>query len=280
VSCALARFYTGGVNSTGAAGAARATRNSRALHFFARVGFAVSGLLHALIGLIAIGIATGTGGEADQSGALSQLASTPGGVFLLWLVVVGLAALGLWLLISAFLPAGRTGKKRLGYSLTQLGKAAVYFVIAATALVFARGGTTDSAESTRALSTNILAAPGGVLLVFVIGVAIVGVGIYCFAKGATRRFTRDLRVPGGFAGEATIALGIFGYVAKGVALGAVGALFMLAALTVDPNNATGLDGGLKTLATLPLGTIILILVAVGLIAYGVYSVVRARLAHL
>jgi hypothetical protein len=63
-------------------------------------------------------------------------------------------------------------------------------------------------------------------------------------------------------------------------LGTVGVLFLIAALTGDAAKADGLDGALKTLATLPFGPAILILVGVGLIAYGVYSFVRARFARL
>jgi hypothetical protein len=261
--------------------AARSTRDSRPLRVLARLGYAVSGLLHLLIGVIAIGVATGAGGgEADQSGALSQLASTPGGIFLLWIVVIGLAALGVWLVINAFLNPGLAGAKRARYVLTQLAKGIVYFALALTALVFARGGTTSSADSTRTMSADLLAAPGGALLVFLIGLGIVGVGIYCLAKGATRRFTRDISVPAGVTGKATVALGVVGYLSKGIALGVVGILFAIAAVTIDPAEATGLDGALKALAVLPFGMAILVLVGVGFIAYGFYSFVRARVARM
>lgn len=166
---------------------------------------------------------------------------------LLWLVVIGLAALGLWLLLSAFLNPGLRGRKRLVRSLSQLGKAVVCFVIAFTALVFARGETMDSVAGTRDLSAQLLATPGGVLVVILIGVAIVGVGVgvYCLVKGVSRRFERDLRLPGGTPGRATVVLGILGYVAKGIAMGAVGIPFVIAALTVNPAGANGLDGALR-----------------------------------
>jgi hypothetical protein len=264
-----------------AASAARKTRNSRPLRFLARIGYAVSGLLHILIGVIAIEVATGTGsGEADQSGALSQLASTPGGVFILWTVVVGLIALGLWLIVSAFLPPAGEKKKRAAHFITDITKGIVYLLLAVTAFAFARGGTTNSAASTATASRDILTSPGGVAIIAVIGGAIVVVGIYLFVKGISKRFVKDLTVPSGGAGRATVGLGILGYVAKGIVLGTVGALFLTAALTGDAAKADGLDGALKTLATLPFGPAILILVGVGLIAYGVYSFVRARFARL
>ncbi|MEO6115932.1 MAG: DUF1206 domain-containing protein, partial [Pseudolysinimonas sp.] len=178
--------------------AARNAQNSRVLHFLARLGYAVNGVLHALIGFIAIGVALHVGGgaqEADQSGALSALASTPGGVFLLWVVFIGLTALGAWLILNAFLTRPTNTKKRVGHYVSELGKGVAYLAVAATTFTFARGGSTNSAAASTQVSASILALPGGTVLVVLIGLLIIGIGIYFVVKGATRRFTRDLRLP-------------------------------------------------------------------------------------
>lgn len=70
-----------------------------------------------------------------------------------------------------------------------------------------------------------------------------------------------------------------GYVAKGVALGVVGVLFMVAAATNDPEEAGGLDAALRSLLELPAGTALLTAVGLGITAYGVYSLARARYAR-
>ncbi len=64
----------GAVTTSGSLGAqARRAADSSALEMVARAGYAVSGLLHLLIGGIAVRLATGSGGQsADQSGALAQ----------------------------------------------------------------------------------------------------------------------------------------------------------------------------------------------------------------
>jgi hypothetical protein len=267
--------------STRATAPARRAKNNKVMHFAARLGFAASGLIHILIGYIAIRVAIGGGGnEADQSGALAQVASTPGGVFVLWVAVVGLAALGLWLIIDAFVGSTPGGRKRAMHVITDLAKGIVYWVLAFTAYAFARGSGTSSAGSTSSASSGLLAQPGGALIVGLIGVAVFGVGIYLLVKGVSRSFKKDLVVPAGAAGRATVALGVFGYVAKAVALGAVGVMFVFAALSGDAAKANGLDEGLKSLVALPYGVIILIAVGVGLIAYGIYSFVRARYAKL
>jgi hypothetical protein len=60
----------------------------------------------------------------------------------------------------------------------------------------------------------------------------------------------------------------------------VGILFIAAAATANPSRASGLDGALRALLGLPFGPIILIAVGVGLIAYALYCLARARLAKL
>jgi hypothetical protein len=69
-----------------------------------------------------------------------------------------------------------------------------------------------------------------------------------------------------------------GYAAKGVALAIVGGLFVLAAVRADPEESTGMDGALKLLAGQPLGTVLLLAVALGLVLYGLYSFARAKYA--
>ncbi|WP_425543785.1 DUF1206 domain-containing protein [Subtercola frigoramans] len=57
-------------------------------------------------------------------------------------------------------------------------------------------------------------------------------------------------------------------------------LTIIADLTLDPSKSSGLDGALKSRATLPFGQIILITVGVGLICYGVYSFAKASFARI
>jgi threonine/homoserine/homoserine lactone efflux protein len=79
-----------------------------------------------LIGAIAISVAIGAGGgRADASGALSQIARTPGGTVLLWVVVVGLFALGLWQIVHAVLASDGDSAKRWARRVGDISKAVV-----------------------------------------------------------------------------------------------------------------------------------------------------------
>lgn len=260
---------------------ARTAQNSKAVELLARGGYAVNGVLHGLIGTLAISVAVGAAsGSADQTGALAQVASTSGGVFLLWFLVIGLFALALWQIAEGILVPASDPKKRWAHRITELGKAAAYTAVALTALTFAMGGSSDSAASTQKFVADLLTKPGGLFLVAAIGALILAIGIYFVAKGIRKKFLEDISQPSGKVGDAVTTLGVVGYIAKGIALAVVGVLFIGAAFTLDSSKATGLDGALKALAALPFGQIILVVVGAGLIAFGVYLFARARYARL
>ena len=63
-----------------------------------------------------------------------------------------------------------------------------------------------------------------------------------------------------------------------IALAFVAILFLIAAVTGTPDEATGLDGAMRKLTELPGGSLPLLVIAVGFAAYGVYSLARARFA--
>jgi len=259
---------------------ARSVGSNRALTVLARIGFVASALIHLFIGLLAIRVALNQGAETDQSGAIAQIAQLPGGTTLLWIAVVGLFALALWLVIQAILGIGYASKKRWVRSLVAVAKAVAYFVLGVTALTFAQGGSTNASSSTQQLTSGILTLPGGQMLLGLVGLIIVGVGVYLIRKGVRHGFVTDIVLPVGPSRGAVLVLGTVGYIAKGIAIAVVGVLFVVAAVIVNPAQASGLDGALKALAALPFGAAILIVIGLGLIAFGIYTFARARLARL
>lgn len=258
--------------------AVRVAGDSKLLEIPARVGFAASGVIQVLLGGLAIQFGATHVGEADQTGALEEVTKVPGGFIVLWVAAIGLFALALWLLTEAILVRGGSGAA-WSRRLQQLGKAVAYAVFGFTAVAFAQGHPTHASDSTRQLSTGILSTPGGQLLLGVVGLVVCAVGVYFVVKGIRRRFRRDIHLPHGNAGRGVTILGVVGYLAKGIVVGAAGAAFILAAIRVQPANATGLTGGLDTLVQLPFGGVLIVVLGVGLIASGVYNVARAWLAR-
>ncbi|AKV87546.1 DUF1206 domain-containing protein [Microbacterium sp. CFBP9023] len=264
---------------TSAKGAARTAQRSDAFRRVARAGFVVIGLVHIIIGAIAVSIASGGGGDADQDGAMEQIRSTPVGGLVLGVIAVALIALAVWQVASGLLTGGKETRK-WGMRIKLIGIAGAYLVIAGLALIFAFGGHVESEDTSRALSAVVLSAPGGIVALILLGLTVAGVGIGFIVIGFTRGFEKTMDVPTGPSRPGIIALGVAGYIAKGIAIAVTGALFVVAAWTQDPQKAAGLDAALRSLVDLPLGRAILWLVGVGLAIYGVFSMVRARFARM
>ncbi len=244
----------------------------------ARAGYAASGLVHVLIGVLAVQLAFGSSdGSADQSGAFAQIASSPFGAVVLWFTFVAFLALGAWHAAAALsgVAGGTPERAKAG------GKAVMYLALGATAFAFARGSGSGSEGQTSSMTGELMQAPGGRLLVGAVGVGVVVVGAYHVHKGLTKKFLEDLRrLPAGTVGRAARTAGVVGYAAKGVALGIVGVLFVVAAMHADPQEASGLDGAFGALRDAPGGPVLLLLVALGLVAFGAYCGVRARFGRL
>lgn len=265
--------------SAQAQGMARRAVGDRKLHAAARAGFVVSGLMHLLIGWIALQVAFGGNGKpADQSGALGELASNSGGRVLLWIGVVGFLGLAAWNLVDALLDRpGQSNQEKLNKA-KSLAKGLVYAALAVTTFQYARvGGGASSSKQSQDFTASLLRAPGGRVLVVVLGLVVIAVGGYHVVKGAKKRFRADLAQTPPHVVE---RLAMAGYIAKGVALAVVGLLFDVAGLYKDAAKASGLDGALKALRDQPFGTLLLSVVALGIIAYGLYSFARAKYARL
>ena len=81
---------------------------------------------------------------------------------------------------------------------------------------------------------------------------------------------------GATARRAVVWVSRFGQAARGVVFGMIGLFFILAAWRYNPAEAKGLAGALEALRRQPFGPWLLALVALGLIAYGIYQFVKAR----
>jgi hypothetical protein len=253
--------------------AARQTSENDVVQGAARVGYSVSGLMHLLIAWIGLQLAWGHprrsgSGTADQAGALSTLAATGVGRAVLWGAVVGFFGLAIWQLATA--AGGRHGASQRAKA---AAKGLVYGFLTWTSFVFASGKSASSKQQSSDFTAALMSRPLGTVLVVVVGLVVVGVGVYHVVKGWQKRFLRDLVSN---PGPTVVHLARFGYLAKGAALLAVGGLFGLAAVNNNPKESTGLDGALRTLLDVPAGRVIVTVISLGFAAYGLYSFVRAR----
>jgi hypothetical protein len=231
----------------------------------ARLGYGASGVLHLLLAWVTIQLAWTSGGEqADQSGALQQLAGNGFGQALLWVLLVGFVLLALWQATEAI--AWGEAKDRAKAA----AKAVVYAVLAWTTVSVL---TSDSGGGSGGATSSLMSSGLGRVLIGLVGLGVVAVGGYHVVKGWTEKFLEDLESgPAPWVRKA----GRIGYIGKGAALAVVGVLLVVAAVQSDPEKAQGLDAALHALAGLPFGPVLLTLIALGFAAYGVYAFGRAR----
>lgn len=259
------------------------TRKSSAwIERLARFGYAAKGVVYIIIGLLATQAAIGAGGKTtDAKGALQTIVTQPFGKFLLALVAIGLVGYVLWRFVQAFLDPENKGTdskgilQRIGDGFSGLIYAGI--ALSAVQIILGSGGSSNS-NSTRDWTARLLAQPFGQWLVGTIGAITIGMGFYEFYQAYKAKFRNQLKLNQMSNKEQTWAtrLGRFGLAARGIVFIAIGFFFIQAARQQDPNQAIGLSGALQKLAQQPHGTWILGIVAIGLVAYGIYQGVLAR----
>jgi hypothetical protein len=266
--------------SPSARAAARTAQSSAPFRLLARGGYVANGVLHLLLGVLVLVASFGGSDEADQSGAFRAVGAAPLGFVALWVLAAGLFALGAWHAVAAFLPGGTSGVDRLGRIVTEAGKAVAYAAVGGVAASIALGARPQGEQGAENASGGLLALPGGPVVLFLLGAVVGGIGVGFVVIGVRRGFRKRISPPAGAAGTALVGLGVVGYAAKGVALAIVGVLLMIAAVRLDPETAGGLDGAVRALLQLPAGPLLGTAVGIGLIAYGAFTVLRARYARL
>lgn len=256
--------------------AGRVNRNS-VLRGGARLGYALSGVLHLLIAWITLQVAwSDSGRSADQSGALATLAGSSLGRLTLWVAVVGFVALAAWQLAIGLAARPDRGSSRWPAPVKGIAKAVLYLALGWASFNTAEGRPGNSRAQSAGITATLLQHSGGALGVMLIGLVLIGAGGYHMLKGWTKMFLRDLtKHPGRFA----VRAGVVGYLAKGVSLALVGVLFVIAAQDNTSARSTGLDGALRLLRQQAFGPWLLTAVALGIAAYGLYSFARARHAR-
>lgn len=245
----------------------------------ARVGLVAYGLVHVVVGWLALQLAWGErSGRASGEGAIRELAGQPFGVTLVWLVGVGLALLMAWRALEAVVGhRDDDGFTRTRHRLTSAGRAIVYGYLAWSAVAIA-AGTGSGSGGTDTTTSRLMSQPGGQLLVAAVGVAIVAVGAALVYRSRTDRFAEEMDARGlsGRSGTLYLWLGRVGTVAKGIAFGIVGVLFCWAAATHEADKSGGLDQALSEVVRQPMGPALLSVIALGFVAFGAFCFVQAR----
>jgi hypothetical protein len=124
---------------------------------------------------------------------------------------------------------------------------------------------------------SIMSTSWGPWLIGIVGLAVLAVGLYHIYQGINSSFDKQFKTYNMSAAEIKSAtqLGRFGTAARGLVFALAGGIMFMAAIQSNASKPQGIDAALTSLLRLPYGVWILAIVAFGLIAFGVYSVLCA-----
>jgi hypothetical protein len=241
-----------------------------------RAGFVAKGAVYAIIGWYALEVVLGRGGAfLDKEDVAKKVELQPYGQVLLAVLGAGLACYALWRFVQAIVnPRGEDGwkgaAKRVGWAGSGIVHAALSFTVFQTLT-----GADDGRSSWLA---RALAQPGGRWAFVVAGLGMMGVGVFHLWRAYSASFAKKLEQSEMSTSERkwAIRLGRLGSLARGIVFPIIGGFFVRAGLDTDLSKAKGTAAALSEIARAPLGSMLLPLVAVGLIAYGALLAVNAR----
>lgn len=246
-----------------------------------RVGLVFYALVHLVIAWLGLQLSLGHREDRlDHHGALHELAQHAFGAAVLWLVAAGMAVLVVWRALELFVEhRDEDTWDRWRHRATAAAKGVAYALIGASAFSVVLGDSTGrSGRTEETWTARLLSLPAGPWLVAGVGLGFLAYGVVMSWRGLSGRHRKHLTAEGrhGDSGTLYLLLGTIGYVAKGVAFGIVGGLFVWAALTHDPAKSGGLDQALARVLQQPAGPWLLGAISVGLGCYGLFQLARAR----
>ena len=254
--------------------------NARWFEWLARAGLVARGAIYAIIGVLALEVAFGSGGKTtNQKGALAEIAQQSGGKILLVLMAIGLFGYAFWRLLRAAVGHGPEetddGMERLKG--LDSGIAYAFLFVTCLSILFSSGSSGGSGSPDKATG-GVLGWPGGQVIVAIAGLVLIGVGLYQGYEGVKKKFLEKSKTEqmSEKTKQAFTPRGIAGHLARGVVFVLIGYFLAKAAIDFDPDKAVSVDGALAALARPSYGPVLLGIVAAGMIAFAAYSVADAR----
>lgn len=238
-----------------------------------RIGFAARGLMYLLVAYFALTV----GLSEDGAEALEHLRSGWGRI-LLAVMALGFLSYGAWRLTEAFVDGEGNGSNAKGIVIRIAGAVSglvhLGLSIYAVKLAAGIGGSKGGGDGPEEKAATALSLPGGEIILAVAAGALVLMGIFQFVRAVRLGFLKhlDQRI----ASRSWVAwAGRAGYSARGVIFVLIGVFLWRA---MQSENAAEAGGMGEALASLP-GALYTI-VAIGLLLFGLFSLIEARYRHI
>ena len=160
--------------------------------------------------------------------------------------------------------------------------ARVRAALSAIALARKSSEQPDGNRKVTDVSETIMTNAVGRIVIGLVGLIVIGVGLYRISKGVKLDVEDELDMSGMSAARYTWTerLGALGEIGRGIGYGLVGFFLLRSAITYDSGDATGLDGALRRLAAESWGVVIVFVVGIGFAAYGLFCLATFTRRHL
>jgi hypothetical protein len=246
----------------------------------ARVGYTAKAVLYIMIGVLAAQAGVGRRGRAvDTQDALREMHDVTFGRIALIVIAAGLIGYAVWRLVEAAMDPDRRGTEAKGLALrTSFAARGVFHgALGVSALrLAARERPGPHSDQVRHWTGIAFGLPAGELLVWGTALGIGGYGIYQLYGAYASKLSRQLRLDELGTGTRPWVIGVsrFGIAARGVVFCLIGFFLARAAAMHDAAKAGGVRKSLGWIAEI--GRWPFVVVALGLVAYGVYELLNAR----
>lgn len=238
------------------------------LNKFASFGYGARGVIYLIIGALALLDAFEMGGSTEDSkGALKTILEQPFGKFLLGCMAVGLIGYSLWRATQAIADADDHGTDAKGIvvrgGLLVSSITHGFLTIWIVKTLFGIGGS----GGTKWYNTQWAS-----YLYLIVGIAVILAGCSFIYKGWKAEFQKYMHLPSTWM----IRISQAGLISRGIVWMILGGFFVKSFLQFTLDDVNGLGEALERVEESSYGHILFPLIAIGLIAFGFYSMLEAK----
>lgn len=254
---------------------------ARALEWASRLGYAARGLVYLGLGAIVFLAAVDLTPKARGAKAmLAAWADWPLGLVLVAAVAMGLLGFACWRALQAVFDADRhgTSPKALAVRIGQAISGLIYGGLGLWALELLDEvedvGEADEEQAAHGAAASVLALPHGEILLLLAGAALLGVGLGNVIQGLKQDFAKRLSCDDKVC-RWVVPMAKMGYVARGLATMPAGIFLIEAGLDARSRDVRSWGEALQAVESQPFGSWVLALLALGLVAFGLFGLVEA-----
>jgi len=258
------------------------TNAAKAIELASRLGYAARGLVYLGLGTVVLLAALDLTPRAKGAkGMLRAWADWPLGWALIGAIGVGLAGFAAWRVLQAVFDADRHGRTLKAWAVRagQAFSGLVYGGLALSAFELLDEledvGEIDEEQSAHHAARTVLDLPYGDALLIAAGLAVVAFAVGNVVQGLMQDFSKRLDCDDKTC-RRVVPLAKAGYGARGLASLPLGVFLVMAGLQARAGEARSWGGALQAIEHQPFGSGALVLVAAGLIAFGLFGLVEAR----